>query len=113
MEPWSLDVPELKAQSAGPHIIVKIDSIEFELVGLPYNDVIQHKLAWFYNIDDTWIKSVAVTKDSEGLEKYGYQNENGMTIGLATITIRLKKEYIDDFLDGKKVDNPMKIMRIK
>ena len=107
MESLDLDVPQLRVSQlrvspTGPQIIVKIDSAEYELVGLSNADSLSHTTTWVYNIESSWIQSITVLKDREALEKHGYKGENGVAI------IRLKEDHIEDFLDGN-VDKPMKI----
>jgi len=77
---------------SGPLMIVKTDSAEYMLDSL-----------W---IDSEWIQSISVFKDGKATEMYGCLGKNGV------ILIALKEDHIEDFVEGKKPDNVLKIRKV-
>lgn len=77
---------------SGPLMIVKTDSAEYMLDSL-----------W---IDSGWIQSISVFKDGKATEMYGCLGKNGV------ILIALKEDHIEDFVEGKKPDNVLKIRKV-
>ena len=77
---------------SGPLMIVKTDSAEYMLDSL-----------W---IDSEWIQSISVFKDGKATEMYGCLGKNGV------ILIALKEDHIEDFVEGKKPDNLLKIRKV-
>lgn len=80
------------ASESGPLMIVKTDSAEYMLDSL-----------W---IDSEWIQSISVFKDGKATEMYGCLGKNGV------IVIALKEDHIEDFVEGKKPDNVLKIRKV-
>ena len=77
---------------SGTLMIVKTDSAEYMLDSL-----------W---IDSEWIQSISVFKDGKATEMYGCLGKNGV------ILIALKEDHIEDFVEGKKPDNLLKIRKV-
>ena len=77
---------------SGPLMILKTDSAEYMLDSL-----------W---IDSEWIQSISVFKDGKATEMYGCLGKNGV------IVIALKEDHIEDFVEGKKPDNLLKIRKV-
>jgi hypothetical protein len=80
MESLDFDTPQIWASPNGPHIIVKIDTIDYELVGLSETDTIKNTTTWTFNIDQSWIKEVLALSGSEVTEKHGYAGVEGVHI---------------------------------
>jgi len=91
-----VEVPELSTRNfyyfeAGPLLIVKFNSHEFELENLSKS-----------NMDVNWIKRITVIKDSNAEELYGCRGRNGVVIiefkeNHGAKTYRLKDGRIVDF----------------
>jgi len=80
---------------SGPLWIVKTDSLKYRL------DSPSTK-----RIDTDWIRSISVFKDGKATVMYGGSGKNGVII------ITLKEDHIDDFLEGTKPDNALKIRKV-
>ena len=81
MESLDFDTPQIWTSPNGPHLIVKIDTVDYELVGLSETDTISNATTWTYNYDRRWIKHISMLYDSETLLiKHGYAGAKGVTI---------------------------------
>ena len=109
MSSLDLKVPELKVSQSGPHLVIIIDSIEFELVGLSSVDSLKNTTTYVYNsVDVNWIKAVSTnTKNGKKSIEDLRLNEDLSIKEDDRKIITLQKHYIDDFLEGKTVEKPL------
>jgi|GEM_PF-3353638 len=95
------DTPQISSSilpsdsDSGPLWIVETDSTEYVLDSLSTK-----------RIDTDWIRSISVFKDGKAIVMYGGSGKNGVII------ITLKEDHIDDFLEGTKPDNALKIRKV-
>jgi len=98
----------LNASTAGWLMIVMIDSIVYELDSISFDVNITdraHGITTVHNVDEGWVHSISMINDNKTKEKYGYKCEKGVII------IRLSDSHQQDFIEGKNVTRPLKIMR--
>ena len=57
MESLELGTPQIWTLPNGPNMVVKIDTMDYYIVGVSETDTIYNATTWtYYNIDRSWIK---------------------------------------------------------
>ena len=113
MSSIDLKVPELRVSKSDPHLVIIIDSIEFELVGLSQVDSVKNTTTYVYNnVDVNWIKAISSnTKSGKKSIKELRLNEDLSIKEDDVKIISLHKHNIKDFLEGKTVETPLTLKK--
>ena len=106
MESIDFDTPQIWILPNSPNVVVKIDTINYYLVGVSETDTISNATTWIYhNLDRSWIKNISSPNAFETLEKHGLADVKGVTI------IQLNKAGERIFvLNQEPVHKPLKIL---
>jgi hypothetical protein len=59
MESVELNTPQIWTLPNGPNMVVKIDTMDYYIVGVSETDTISNATTWtYYNLDRSWIKKI-------------------------------------------------------
>jgi hypothetical protein len=106
MESLVFDTPQIWTLPNGPNMIVKIDTNDYYIVGVPETDTISNATTWTYNIDRRWIKKISTLNASKTLIIHGYAGPKRITI----LELNKNKEKVF-LLNQGLVDKPLKILK--
>jgi hypothetical protein len=106
MESVELNTPQIWTLPNGPNMVVKIDTMDYYIVGVSETDTISNATTWtYYNLDRSWIKKNSSPNAFDTFEKHGLAGVKGVTI------IQLNKAGERIFLLNQGlVNKPLKIL---